>query len=66
MWSGTSNGFKHVRMRLPGMAGSVIQLRPDYTQDSIGTCADVRPGHACGVIIDNVKVQSVKAAPRQP
>jgi len=60
MWSGFSNGFQHVRMRLPGMAGSVIQLRPDYTQDSIGTCTDVRPTHTtCGVIIDNIVMASV-------
>jgi Bacterial Ig-like domain (group 3) len=62
MWSGVSNGFQHVRMRLPGMAGSVIQLRPDYTQDSVGTCADVRPGHACGVMIDNIVLRSVVSA----
>jgi hypothetical protein len=48
------------------MAGTTAQLRFEYAQDQFGSCADVRPGHACGVIIDNVKVQSVKAAPRQP
>lgn len=62
MWSGFSNGFQHVHMRLPGMEGSTIQLRPDYTQDSVGTCADVRPGHACGVIIDNIVLRSVVSA----
>jgi len=67
VWAGTSGGaFQHVRMRLPGMAGTIAQLRFEYAQDAFGTCADVRPGHSCGVIIDNVKVQSVKAAPRQP
>jgi hypothetical protein len=62
MWAGFSNGFQHVNMRLPGMAGSVIQLRPDYTQDSLGTCADVRPGHSCGVMIDNIVLRSVVSA----
>lgn len=59
MWAGDSGGFRHVHMRLPGMAGATIQLRPDYTQDSFGTCADVRPGHTCGVIIDNIVMKSV-------
>ena len=59
MWAGFSNGFQHVRMRLPGMEGSTIQLRPDYTQDSVGTCGNVRPGHACGVLIDNIVLRSV-------
>jgi hypothetical protein len=51
-----------VHMRLPGMSGSTIQLRPDYTQDSLGTCADVRPGHPCGVLIDNIVLRSVVSA----
>jgi len=60
MWSGDSGGFKHVTMKFPGMAGSTVQLRPDYTQDSSGTCSDVRPGHvSCGVIIDNIVMNSV-------
>jgi hypothetical protein len=46
-------------MRLPGTEGSRIQLRFEYTQDQVATCADVRPGHACGVTIDNVVVRSV-------
>jgi hypothetical protein len=58
-WSGFSNGPQHVRMRLPGMAGSRIQLRFEFAQDQVGTCADVRPGHACGVTVDNVLVRSV-------
>jgi hypothetical protein len=58
-WAGFSNGVQHVHMRLPGMAGSQVQLRFEFTQDSIGTCADVRPGHACGVSFDNVVVKSV-------
>ncbi|MBZ5535450.1 MAG: putative Ig domain-containing protein [Acidobacteriia bacterium] len=62
VWAGSSGGFQHVSMRLPGMAGSTVQLRPDYTQDSIGTCADVRPGHTCGVIIDNIVMKSVVSA----
>jgi hypothetical protein len=60
-WAGDSQGVKHVRMRLPGMAGSTAQLRFEFTQDSIGTCSDVRPGHACGVSFDNLVVRSVKS-----
>lgn len=59
VWAGFSNGTQHVHMKLPGMAGSRFQLRFEYTQDEIGTCADLRPGHACGVSIDNVVVRSV-------
>jgi hypothetical protein len=62
MWSGFSNGFQHVHMRLPGMAGTTVQLRPDFTQDSTATCADVRPGHSCGVLIDNIVMKSVVSA----
>ena len=62
-WAGDSRGFKHVRMRLPGMAGSTAQLRFEFTQDAIATCADVRPGHACGVAFDNLVVASVKSVP---
>jgi hypothetical protein len=58
-WAGDSRGFKHVRLRLPGMAGGTAQLRFEYTQDAIGTCADVRPGHSCGVTFDNLVVRSV-------
>jgi len=62
-WAGSSTGFQHVHMRLPGMAGSTAQLRFEYTQDSVGTCVDVgRPG-PCGVMLDNVVVESVTAAP---
>ena len=62
-WAGDSQGFKHVRMRLPGMAGSTAQLRFEFTQDAIATCADVRPGHACGVSFDNLVVSSVRSVP---
>jgi hypothetical protein len=65
-WSGPSGGPQHVRLRLPGMAGSSAQLRFEYTQDSAGTCADLRPGNTCGVAIDNLVVRSVKSAARQP
>jgi hypothetical protein len=58
-WSGFSNGSQHVRMRMPGMAGSRMQLRFEFTQDEIGICSDVRPGHACGVSVDNVLIRSV-------
>jgi hypothetical protein len=59
-WGGDSGGVKHVRMRLPGMQGSIAQLRFEFTQDSFATCLDVRPGSAgCGVFVDNVVVKSV-------
>jgi hypothetical protein len=58
-WAGFSNGIQHVRMKLPGMAGSRAQLRFEYTQDASATCADVRPEHTCGVAIDNILVRSV-------
>ncbi len=59
LWAGDSQGFKHVFLRIPGMQGTTVQLRPDYTQDSSGICSDVRPGHTCGVMIDNIVVRSV-------
>jgi hypothetical protein len=62
-WSGDSQGMKHVRMRLPGMAASTVQLRFEYAQDVGGICSDVRPGHTCGVFFDNVVVKSVVSAP---
>ena len=59
-WGGSSNGVKHVRVKLPGMAGTRAQLRWEYTQDSIGICTDVRPGSGpCGVAVDNLVVNSV-------
>lgn len=58
-WAGFSNGIKPVKMRLPGMQGSTVQMRWEYTQDSGGTCADVRPGHTCGVLVDNIVMKSV-------
>ena len=61
VWAGDSQGFKHVRMRLPGMAGSTVQLRFEYTQDAVAICSDVRPGHTCGVAVDNIVVKSVKS-----
>jgi hypothetical protein len=61
-WSGDSHGFKHVHLRLPGMAGSSAQLRFEFTQDGGAICSDVRPGHSCGVLVDNVVVKSVVSA----
>jgi hypothetical protein len=60
-WAGESAGLKHVRMRLPGMQGTRAQLRFEFTQDSVGTCADLRPGHTCGVFLDNIVMKSVKS-----
>ncbi len=62
-WAGDSHGTKHVHMEFPGMAGTSAQLRFEYTQDASGTCADVRPGHSCGVSVDNVRVRSEKFVP---
>ena len=58
-WAGDSQGVKHVHLRFPGMAGSTVQLRFEYTQDSVGICSDVRPGHNCGVLVDNIVMKSV-------
>jgi len=61
-WAGDSSGFKHVRMKFPGdggLAGARVQLRFEFTQDSSFNCANVRPGHQCGVMVDNVVVRSV-------
>jgi hypothetical protein len=65
VWAGDSGGPWHVRLRLPGMAGSTAQLRFEYTQDGSATCLDVGGGPICGVSVDNVVVNSVKeiAAP---
>jgi len=32
-------------------------------RDAIATCADVRPGHTCGVSFDNLIVSSVRSVP---
>ena len=65
VWAGDSGRFQHVRLRLPGMAGTTMQLRFEYTQDGSATCLDVGGGPVCGVAVDNVVVRSVKetAAP---
>jgi hypothetical protein len=64
-WAGFSDGVKHVKLRLPGMAGTTVQLRWEYTQDAGGICSDVRPGHDCGVVVDNIVMRSEKVAPPQ-
>lgn len=61
VWAGDSQGLKHVHLKLPGMAGSRAQLRFEFAQDQVAICSDVRPGHQCGVLVDNVVVQSVVA-----
>jgi hypothetical protein len=65
-WAGSSNGIQHVHMKLPGMAGSTAQLRFEFTQDGLFTCADVRPGHTCGVAVDNVVVRSALSIAPSP
>jgi hypothetical protein len=63
-WAGDSGGVKRVRLRLPGMQGSVAQLRFEFTQDFAFTCLDIRPDSpGCGVFIDNVVVKSVSLKP---
>lgn len=65
-WAGFSNGLRHVRMRLPGVAGSRMQLRFEYTQDALFTCENIRGrGRTCGVFLDNVVVKSVRSQRRQ-
>ena len=61
-WAGASGGIQHVHLELPGMAGSLFQLRFEFTQDQSATCADVRPGQPCGVSVDNVVVRNMVAA----
>jgi hypothetical protein len=58
-WAGDSQGFQHVHMKLPGMGGSRAQLRFEYTQDPLQDCTAVRPGTACGVMVDNIVVKNV-------
>jgi len=60
-WAGKTNGYQHVRLRLPGMAGTTAQLRFEFTQDAFATCLEVGGGPTCGVSVDNVVVKSVKA-----
>jgi hypothetical protein len=62
-WSGSSgSGYRHVHLKLPGMAGTTVQLRWEYTQDSIGTCSDTphppAVGTPCGVAVDNIVMRS--------
>ena len=61
VWAGDSQGAKHVHMRLPGMAGTVAQLRFEFTQDGSATCLDVGGGPVCGVSVDNLVMRSVHA-----
>ena len=58
-----SHGTRHVHIEFPGMAGTAAQLRFEFTQDLLGTCADVRPGHSCGVSVDNIRMKSEKFVP---
>jgi hypothetical protein len=68
VWAGDSGGPQHVRLRLPGMAGTTAQLRFEFTQDGSATCLDVGGGPVCGVSVDNIVIKSVKsiAAPLRP
>ena len=68
VWAGDSEGAQHVRLRLPGMAGTTAQLRFEFTQDGSATCLDVGGGPVCGVSVDNIVINSVRAiaAPLRP
>jgi hypothetical protein len=62
-WSGDSGGYKHVSMRLPGMASRTVLFRWDFVQDGGGICTDVRASDTnCGVLIDNIVINSVAYA----
>ena len=61
VWAGPSGGPQHVRLRLPGMAGTTAQLRFEFTQDGSATCLDVGGGPVCGVSVDNIVIKSVKS-----
>jgi hypothetical protein len=68
-WSGYSGGWKHVSMKLPGMASKTFQLRFEFAQDSGGTGHDTHPSYpTSGVAFDNLVVKSVHliAAPNNP
>jgi hypothetical protein len=65
-WAGDSNGLQHVHLRLPGVAGTAVQLRFEYTQDRRGTCANIRPGHSCGVFLDNVVSHLIRFPAKRP
>jgi hypothetical protein len=66
VWAGDSGGMQHVRLRLPGTAGTLAQLRFEYTQDFIGTCLDLGRGPICGVSFDNLVVKSVRSVAQPP
>lgn len=60
-WSGYSNGWKHVSMKLPGTGGTKIQLRFEYAQDAGGTGHDTHGSYpTSGVAMDNLVVKAVK------
>jgi len=62
-WAGDSAGLKHVHMKLRGMAGRSVRLWWEFTQDMALTCKDVRPAAlTCGVLVDNIVLQSVITA----
>lgn len=58
-WAGYSNGWKHVSMKLPGVAGTKIQLRFEYAQDSGGFGSNAAYPTK-GVAVDNIVVKSVQ------
>jgi hypothetical protein len=59
-WGGYSGGWQHVQMKLPGVAGSRLQLRWEFTQDSSGIGTDIHPGvPMAGVAVDNIVMRSV-------
>jgi hypothetical protein len=55
-WAGYSGGWQHVQMKLPGVAGSTLQLRWEFTQDNVGIGTNVP---IAGVAVDNIVMKSV-------
>lgn len=63
VWAGYNAGWKHVTMKLPGMAGTTFQLRYEFTQDgSLAGSAAAPVGTSVGVAFDNLVVKSVHLA----
>ncbi len=60
VWGGASAGWQHAHLELPGMAGTTVLLRWEYTQDANAIATDVRPASTyCGVAVDNIVLSSV-------
>lgn len=62
VWAGDSGVVQHVSMKFPGagMAGRLVQLRYEYTEDSSLNCNGAGIPGTCGVGVDNVVFQQVQ------